>query len=118
MRLDFGGNASLLLSPGHVLYVLIAGAENSTKYTPPPTPQNKTIPAREVLIGDWVWSGTGKILRVVNISLERARGLYNPHTLDGDIVVNGIVTTVYTDAIRPDLAHAMLAPLRALYGLV
>ena len=45
----------------------------------------------------------------------RKTGLYNPHTLHGDIVVDGVLTSTYTAAFSPTLAHVALAPLRALY---
>ena len=44
-------------------------------------------------------------------------GLYNPHTMDGDIVVDGTVTSTYTAAVAPSLAHAVLWPVRMLYAL-
>lgn len=51
------------------------------------------------------------------VSIERVTeiGLHNPQTLDGNIVVNGIVATTYTEAILPPIAEALLAPVRASY---
>ena len=46
-----------------------------------------------------------------------AQGLYNPHTMHGDIVVNGIRTSSYTAAINPILAHAALWPVRMLFSM-
>ena len=55
--------------------------------------------------------------RVTNpFPLRRARGLYNPHTLHGDVVVDGVLTSTYTGVVHPALAHALLAPLRQLYS--
>ena len=48
---------------------------------------------------------------------EISTGLYNPHTLNGDIMVNGVKTSTYTAAIAPALAHAALWPVRMLYSL-
>lgn len=45
------------------------------------------------------------------------RGLYNPHTLTGTIVVDGIVASCYTQAVHPVIARILLAPLAALYRL-
>ena len=42
---------------------------------------------------------------------------YNPHTLNGDIVVNGIKTSTYTAAVEPSLAHSLLWPVRMLYSM-
>lgn len=44
-------------------------------------------------------------------------GLYNPHTVAGSIVVDGVVTSCYTTAIHPTLARVLLTPLVALYRL-
>ena len=54
---------------------------------------------------------------VVAVNLEAATGLYNPQTLSGDIVVNGIKASTYTAAIAPSLAHAALWPVRMMYRL-
>lgn len=44
-------------------------------------------------------------------------GLIAPHTLHGDIVVDGIVASTYTRAVHPGFAHFILAPLRTLVRL-
>ncbi len=59
-------------------------------------------------------TNAGKVL-VTLATITRAKGLYNPHTLDGDIYVDGILTSTYTKSIAPDLAHAALWPLRMAY---
>jgi hypothetical protein len=48
------------------------------------------------------------------VSTEWAEGLYNPHTMHGDIVVDGVHTSTYTDSVAPALAHALLWPVRML----
>lgn len=53
---------------------------------------------------------------VVGISRKYDRGLYNPHTLAGDIVVNGIVCSTFTTAVRPAFANKVLIPLRLAYS--
>jgi hypothetical protein len=111
----------LTLSPGHFIYIVEEGAAASEVENG--TPKMKAIPARDIRIGDIVQTGDGDgatsplLTKVVRINSVRGKGLYNPHTLDGDIIVDGILTTVYTDAIRPELAHALLAPVRALYKM-
>jgi hypothetical protein len=69
------------------------------------------VQARLVGVGDKLSNGT-----VVAVDRIKAVGLYNPHTLQGDLLVNGIVASSYTDAIPPLLAHSLLAPLRIMYG--
>lgn len=90
----------LVLSTGHYLYV------NGTLAT-----------AGSVMVGDCLETGTGAVDCVDAVALVTQEGLFNPHTLDGDIVVNGIRTSSYTDAVHPKFAHSILAPMRALYSM-
>ena len=89
---------SLILSPGHFLFV-----------------NDELAPAWIVKPGDKLNFVDGSYVIVSAIKKVFADGLYNPQTLDGKIIVNNIQTSVYTDAIRPDLAHALLAPIRVLW---
>lgn len=86
---------SITLTRGHYLYV-----------------NGKLAMAESVRVGDTVieWDGgDGKVTKV-----ERLwdNGLYNPQTISGDIVVDGIVASCYTVRVEPEIAHALLAPLR------
>ena len=92
-------STTLELTPGHYLYV------NRTKL----------VPARAVRPGDRVTLASGELAAVAAIASVRKEGIINPHTLQGDIVVNGVLTSTYTRAFSPTLAHVVLAPLRALY---
>jgi len=74
-------------------------------------------PARSVRAGDHVEKADGALVPVVGVSVAMKRGLYNPHTLSGTVVVNGIRTSVYTTAVHPALGHAILSPLRGFYRL-
>ena len=65
--------------------------------------------------GDNVTLADGKPALVTAIAAVRKEGLHNPHTLQGDIVVDGVLTSTYTAAFSPTLAHIVLAPLRAMY---
>lgn len=74
--------------------------------------------AGAVHLGDVVTLANGSSSRIVNVETVRASaGLYNPQTLHGDIVVNGVVVSTYTTAVEPSVAHAALLPLRTVYGL-
>jgi hypothetical protein len=59
---------------------------------------------------------SGRWTAVVSTTLVEATGLYNPQTIHGDIVVDGIVASTYTTAVDPQVAHGLLAPLRVLYS--
>lgn len=91
-------SGTLRLTPGHYLYV-----------------NGNITQAGRVKLNDFLETVDSFRARVNGIWYLLDRGLFNPHTLHGDIIVNGFRTTTYTDAIHPTMAHALLAPLRALY---
>jgi len=53
---------------------------------------------------------------VVSVDHVRSQGLFNPHTADGRLVVNGILASCYTRAVPPCLAHSLLLPVRSLFA--
>lgn len=73
--------------------------------------------AAEVVIGDTVVLGNGDNAMVRSVETVIRRGLHNPQTMDGNIVVNGVVCSTYTEAIRPRIATALLLPLRSVFSL-
>lgn len=95
-------NASLALSPGHLLYV------------------NGVLQAAgHVRAGDrvmWMQGQMGGFVEteVVSVKSVWEKGLYNPHTASGELVVDGVRTSCYTLALHSQTAHALLAPLRVL----
>ena len=91
--------AELQLTQDHYLYVNGALATAGT-----------------VRVGDVLTLASGARTTVTAVNTMWAAGLYNPHTLHGDIVVNGVATSTYTKAIAPGIAHAALWPVRALYA--
>lgn len=78
---------------------------------------DKLMVAKLVKSGDYLTNAKGEKIKVVSVSEKIKRGLYNPHTLQGDIVVNNFLTSTYTAAINPKLAHIALAPVRMLHSL-
>jgi len=65
-----------------------------------------------------VASGSCSVVRVVPVKSTTSRhlsGLYNPHSLSGTLIVNGVRVSCYTSAIRVGTAHALLAPARGLF---
>lgn len=92
--------STITMSPDHYLYV-----------------NGRLATASTVVAGDHVQGADGAMLLVEAVTMVAEDGLYNPHTLDGNIIVNGIKTSTYTAAIAPTLAHAALWPIRMLYSL-
>jgi uncharacterized protein YjbI with pentapeptide repeats len=88
----------LRLSPGHYLYA-----------------NGKLVTARSIVVGDKLETVNGRAVTVTSIRSQLARGLYAPATLHGNLAVDGIVVSSYTDAVHPRVAHTLLSPLRVLH---
>lgn len=95
VTLHTASGVSLSLTKGHYLYVNDVLSAAST-----------------VSIGDRLTLGSGETSPVVAVETTTASGLFNPQTIDGNIVVNGVLSSTYTTAVEPSFAHALLAPLR------
>lgn len=89
----------LTLTHGHYLYV-----------------NGKLAAARTAIAGDSVELASGETAFVERVSVVMEEGLYNPQTVHGDIIVNGVRASTYTTIVEPRCAHAMLSPLRAVFN--
>lgn len=88
----------LSLTPGH--YIPVDG---------------ELVAASSVLPGATLRTGSAREVVVAEVRREKLQGLYNPQTLHGDIVVNGIVVSTYTTAVKPGVAHSALGVARLGY---
>lgn len=95
--LETGGGDKLSLTSGHYLYV-----------------NGVLAAARTVSVGDMLVKGDGSGAVVRKVSRYEGEGLYNPQTVHGNLVVNGVLSSTYTTAVEPAFAHALLAPFRRL----
>lgn len=77
---------------------------------------NKLTAAGVVVVGDNLRTIGGPCV-VTEVSTVQEVGLFAPHTMHGDLVVDGIVVSGYSRAIHPDVAHALLAPVRWFSGV-
>lgn len=93
---------ALQVSSGHYLYV-----------------SGDLRPASQVRVGDTLITNDGSNTAVIYVGRisNDAAGMFNPHTLHGDIVVEGILASTYTTAVPPVIAHAFLLPLRIFHTL-
>ncbi len=98
VELETERGARLRLTAGHFVY-----ADGALKR------------ADEVRVGEHVADRNSNPSRVVSIGMVVDKGLYNPQTLHGDIVVEGVVASTYTRTFDKPVAHAMLAPMRAVH---
>ena len=98
VRVVFGpGFGSLTVSEGH--YVYVYGSDGGMRLTA----------AYKMRLGDMLVCGKSLLPRRVHaVELISAIGLYNPQTEDGTIIVDGVLTSTYTTAVRPITAHALV----------
>lgn len=97
-------NRTLTLSAGHYVYASVAATGGGGGLA-------RLVTARTLRAGDRLRDAGGAVLVVVSVLPVTAAGLYNPHTLDGGLVVDGVHVSCLTAAVAPWLARALLAPL-------
>ena len=95
LKISFSNGMSLTLSEGHYTYV-----------------SGHLRAASAVRIGEAMKSDSGSTIVVSDIRKVWETGMYAPHTMQGDLVVNGVVVSAYTTEVSPALAHALLTPVR------
>lgn len=106
----------LVVTPLHYVYVYVFDDDDESD-THRKQPQRQTRQAGTVRPGDHLIAAhDGSPLPVTEVDFVRYDGgLYNPQTVDGDLVVDGIVVSTYTTAVEPNMAHALLTPVRAMF---
>mmetsp|Transcript_48388 Transcript_48388/g.118457 ORF Transcript_48388/g.118457 Transcript_48388/m.118457 type:complete len:469 (+) Transcript_48388:356-1762(+) len=100
VSLTSASGSKVTLSPSHYLYA-----------------NGKLSAAGAVKVGDAIELANGETSEVSSVEFVVAAGLYNPHTLSGDLVVDGVRTSTYTTAVHPMVAHTLLWPVRVLYQM-
>ena len=76
--------------------------------------------AHEFRMGDELFTASG-VDYVISVGRATYRGLHNPQTASGKLMVRlggagAVQASTYTTAVRPNAAHAALAPLRLVYS--
>lgn len=97
VRIDTSTWLNVTLSHGHLIYV-----------------NGKLIPAKDTRVGDFVKTEAGLVV-VTSVKDVWSKGLYAPHTLGGDLMVNGVSVSCYTTVLPETTAHTLLTPIRALF---
>lgn len=101
--LQLHGGRTFKSSPGHFLFV-----NGELKH------------AAAVRVGDsltCVGAEETASCHVLSVRRSVERGLYNPQTISGSIVVDSILASTYTTAVIPAAAHGLLFGLRAWYRM-
>jgi Hint module len=101
LRLRTAAGPAVSVTPGHYLPVSGRGL----------------VAAWSVRVGDELTLASGEVSPVVAVEAAKRQGLYNPQTVQGDIVVDGVVSSTYTTAVEPATAHAALYALRVVYNV-
>ena len=70
------------------------------------------LPASDAKVGDMVQLADDSLSRIAQVRMVKGVGLFNPQTKHGDIVVDGVRASTFTNVVHRNMAHAMLAPLR------
>ena len=91
---------TLSISSGHLLH--IGDAKNLKA-------------AGTVEEGHTITLADGTTDKVVGITKAVKAGIYAPQTTTGEIVVDGVLASCFTDYSSPALQRAMLAPIRLMY---
>jgi len=103
IRLTTADGKSIRATPGHLIYINING-------------NNNLVPMRSVRIGDTITistsRATNRYAQIAHIDVTKDTGLFNPQTASGNILVDDVFMSTYTEAIHPILAHSLLSPIR------
>ena len=118
LQVTYGGNASLLISPGHLLFTSRRAGGNAG-CSSAARPKFMAVPASAVWAGYCVLSATGgsaaaaaaAVLRVERVQLA---GKVAQLTMQGTLVVDGLLASAYATRglVSHGVSHAALAPLR------
>lgn len=90
-------NRTVRGSPGHLIRVQGAGLKR----------MGEMESGMRVVMEDGEWR------RVEEVRWAVGWGMFNPQTEKGEIVVDGVVCSCYTDALSAGVAHGLLTPIRA-----
>lgn len=93
--------ASIALSKGHYIYA-----------------DGHLTAAGSVRVDSMLETADGVHTAVIAVEVITAAGLYNPHTLHGDITVDGFRASTYTTSMDLTVAKSLLAPVRAAFRLI
>eukprot|EP00190_Bangiopsis_sp_CCMP1999_P001222 CAMPEP_0198727610 /NCGR_PEP_ID=MMETSP1475-20131203/4536_1 /TAXON_ID= ORGANISM="Unidentified sp., Strain CCMP1999" /NCGR_SAMPLE_ID=MMETSP1475 /ASSEMBLY_ACC=CAM_ASM_001111 /LENGTH=708 /DNA_ID=CAMNT_0044489673 /DNA_START=93 /DNA_END=2216 /DNA_ORIENTATION=+ len=100
VRLETTDGHAIELSPGHFLHV-----------------NGNLVAASAARVGDKVQTISSSSASIASTSTVRRQGLYNPQTMSGTIMVNGVQASAYTRAVPVKIARALLLFPKMLYKL-
>lgn len=111
VRLTTASGAVSAASPGHLLGVVPTGGSGGA--APVLTPAAAVVAGRDSV----AVAGGGRSVVAAVDAVDAAAGLYNPHTLAGSIVVDGVAWSDMTTALPPAVGGRLLGPLKGLWAV-
>ena len=113
---------SLTLSPQHLVYRKQKNMDTNDNKETTNIQSFRPVFASDVIIGDSVLvhdRHTGvKLAVVINVEEIMLTGVYSPLTSEGNIVVDDILASCYSDFDNHELQHLAFAPFRWMYSLL
>jgi len=106
IRLHLSNNRTLAATSGH--YVPLHNINNNSN-------KDRYVSMADINVGDHLSDRFGSPVRVVRIDTTHGTGLFNPHTLQGELVVDDVLVSAFTHACKPNAARAALAFPRSLF---
>lgn len=100
IRITTADAGALTLSAGHLV---------------PADDRDNLVPAESLNVGDSIRRASGSWINITDIRDVKAQGLISPHTLAGEIAVDGFITSCYTMAVPSRTAHLLFLPERIAY---
>ena len=123
VALRLASGRELRLSPRHFIPVAASAGDAWSSRV--------TKGGDEIRVGDFVWSrsadGSMALDRVVTATTQVAVGAYNPLTMNGTIVVDGVIASAHSDwfldgivsaQAQAQIYQAVLAPVRVAYQVL
>jgi len=124
VKLEFNDLASVEASKRH--FVPVCPQKTECKYE-----EREYKYAKDVVVGEYMWIVDAgiELARVAKTTVVIKKGKFNPYTLGGDIVVNGVLSSAHSNYVLDDyvpqsmvkhlpaIYQAMFAPGRLLYAI-
>jgi len=76
------------------------------------------VAAEDVKVGDFLMfteNESTERVQVIKKSIVKDIGVYHPHTLSGELIVNGFLVSSYSTLLTPSVSNVLLLPPKLLY---
>jgi len=100
---------------GHLIYVGVDSVKSPSHWQPVFAGHLRTGTSYVIVVNNASMAAGARVVRMLDESRGRSRGLYAPITGRGTLVVDDIVVSCYAEFASHATAHASLAPLRYLH---